>query len=253
MAAERVNKESPYARGELRGTKEKKKKLSREEKVVFLLLAVIGILGITFGFKSLPASLSRPFEIQLSKYKDTNFLTLSEQEAAETERQKTTDSDKDGLMDYDELYVYKTSPYLADSDSDGFDDKTEIFSNNNPNCPEGKDCNASSLIAAEETGGASSNDLLSQLLGMGSGVSTDLNFQSVDEVTDYFSQMSSEQIRSILITQGVPKETVDAMSDEQVMDLLQTALTQAKDSGELDSLVTPTETATTDSAAAAEE
>ncbi|MFA6132008.1 MAG: hypothetical protein WC702_03015 [Patescibacteria group bacterium] len=221
-----------------------KKNLSKEEKAVFVLLAIIGILGVTFGFKSFSASLSRPFEVQLANYQGEKFLTLSEQEAAAVELQKTTDSDSDGLMDYDELYIYKTSPYLADSDSDGFDDNTEIFSNNNPNCPEGKDCSASTLVSAEETSDSEGSDLLSQLLGMGNGTGSSLTFESTDEITDYFSNMGADQVRSILITQGVPKDTVDKMSDEEVMALLQTALAQAETSGELDSLISPDETAT---------
>lgn len=232
-----------------------KKNLSVEEKAVFVLMAVVGVLGIVFGFKSFPANLSRPFEIQLASYTGEKFLTLSEQEAAELELQKTTDSDSDGLMDYDELFIYKTSPYLADSDSDGFDDKTEIFSNNNPNCPEGRDCNATALTVSEENTSDESNDLLSEILGMQSDVGTNLTFESVDDITSYFSQMDSAQVRSMLISQGVPKEAVDAMSDKEIMSLLQTALTEAEASGELDSLITPTETGTetTDSATASGE
>lgn len=39
-----------------------------------------------------------------------------------------TDSDGDGLMDYDEIERFGTDPYNPDSDGDGIDDKTEIFS-----------------------------------------------------------------------------------------------------------------------------
>jgi hypothetical protein len=163
-------------------------------------------------------------------------MSLSEQEAAEVERLKTTDSDLDGLMDYDELYVYKTSPYLSDSDSDGFDDKTEIFSDHNPNCPEGRDCDGSSLASVEEEPetvepGA---DALSRLLGIsGSG----LSFDSVGDISSYFLQMDNEQIRSLLISQGVPKESVDQMSDNEIQELLQAALIEAETSGQFDSVI----------------
>jgi hypothetical protein len=154
-------------------------------------------------------------------------------------------------MDYDELYVYKTSPYLSDSDSDGFDDNTEILSNHNPNCPEGKDCNVSIASTVEDSAQDSSNDILSGLLGMDSSSISDLSFDSVDEITNYFSQMSVDQVRSLLISQGIPKATVDQMSDQEVTDLLQSALTEAESSGEFDSLITSTQTETsteTDSA-----
>ena len=39
-----------------------------------------------------------------------------------------TDSDHDGLMDYDEIERFGTDPKNADSDGDGIKDKTEIFS-----------------------------------------------------------------------------------------------------------------------------
>ena len=39
-----------------------------------------------------------------------------------------TDSDGDGLMDYDEIERFGTDPYNPDSDGDGIDDKAEIFS-----------------------------------------------------------------------------------------------------------------------------
>lgn len=39
-----------------------------------------------------------------------------------------TDTDNDGLMDYDEIMRFGTDPNNADSDGDGIDDKTEIYS-----------------------------------------------------------------------------------------------------------------------------
>ena len=46
---------------------------------------------------------------------------------------KTMDSDNDGLSDYDETYIYKTNPNLADTDSDGYTDGTEVLYNYDPN------------------------------------------------------------------------------------------------------------------------
>lgn len=45
----------------------------------------------------------------------------------------TTDTDVDGITDYEETNVYGTMFNLKDSDSDGFDDKTEICGGYNPN------------------------------------------------------------------------------------------------------------------------
>ncbi len=42
------------------------------------------------------------------------------------------DSDKDGVTDFDEKTIYNTDPLIADSDSDGFTDGSEILSGFNP-------------------------------------------------------------------------------------------------------------------------
>lgn len=44
----------------------------------------------------------------------------------------TTDTDVDGITDYEETNIYGTMLNLKDSDSDGFDDKTEICGGYNP-------------------------------------------------------------------------------------------------------------------------
>lgn len=47
----------------------------------------------------------------------------------------TTDSDNDGITDYDEITIYKTNPLSADSDNDGFTDGAEIVDGFDPNSP----------------------------------------------------------------------------------------------------------------------
>jgi len=43
-----------------------------------------------------------------------------------------TDTDGDGLSDFEEIYIYNTNPHLMDTDGDGYADKTEIQNNYNP-------------------------------------------------------------------------------------------------------------------------
>jgi len=45
---------------------------------------------------------------------------------------RTTDSDGDGLTDYEETNFYKTSPSVADTDGDGFSDGSEVKNGFNP-------------------------------------------------------------------------------------------------------------------------
>ncbi len=50
------------------------------------------------------------------------------------------DTDGDGLSDWDELNVYHTSPFLADTNGDGIDDKLSIQEGIDPVCPQGQIC-----------------------------------------------------------------------------------------------------------------
>lgn len=46
------------------------------------------------------------------------------------------DSDKDSISDFDEVTIYKTDPFSADSDGDGFNDDSEIINGYDPTDPE---------------------------------------------------------------------------------------------------------------------
>jgi hypothetical protein len=45
----------------------------------------------------------------------------------------STDSDMDGITDYDEVHLYKTNPFAADTDGDGYIDSAEITLGLDPN------------------------------------------------------------------------------------------------------------------------
>jgi len=212
----------------VRMPKVKQTRLSAEQKAAFVLLMFLGIGGVILGFLSFGSNVRRPFDLQVAnalKESDETFLLSSEREEQELEAQKTRDTDGDGLMDYDELYVFKTSPYLADSDSDGFDDRTEIFSNNDPNCPRGKNCVG---IVASEDAVNSQGSSVDGLLG-GSTDSTfseeeiaafeGMDFSSPEEIMSFFQSFSADQIRQALLESGLPEESLADYTDEQLQQL----------------------------------
>lgn len=217
--------------------------LSTEQKTAAVLLLFLGLGGIIVGFLSFGAALRRPFDVQLANA-PKGFLLDSQKQSAEIEAMKTRDTDGDGLTDYDEVYVYKTSPYLKDTDSDGIDDKTEILAGTDPNCPEGKTCVAESpmsatavaptalpsLVPPTPTGGVSpdvaSNSTLAQAAVNG-------KFASQADVVAYLKSLGAPQARQLLLQAGLTKDKLDPLTDAQVLQLFGQIVDKAAAAGQL--------------------
>jgi len=115
--------------------------LSRAQKIALAFLIIFSALILVFWLWQLQNRIFGPFAIN----SDSKNASSSQEELLNN-LLKATDTDKDDLSDYDELYTYNTSPYLEDSDSDGLLDFQEINSGTDPNCPQGKDCTAPEII-----------------------------------------------------------------------------------------------------------
>ncbi len=116
--------------------KESWRSLPMETRFSLTILTLCGSTALVMSVFYLRSSVIAPFQISRSVLKPAQAL-LAQQDSAqkELEASKTKDTDHDGLSDYSELYQYKTSPYLADTDSDGVPDAIEIAQNSDPNCP----------------------------------------------------------------------------------------------------------------------
>jgi hypothetical protein len=211
--------------------------LTSEQKAAFVILVFLGLGGVVMGFFSFGANIRRPFDVQLSKSADAEpYLSLTEREAKEKEDQKTRDADSDGLTDYDELYVFRTSPYIADTDSDGIDDRTEVYAGQNPNCPEGRACGAAGTDAAASSGAVS--DLMGSLSDSPFGGNfSQYDFQSEKDIRAFVKSITVDQIRSALANAGVAPEQLDAIGDAQLQALFEQTLSASAQSGELEALV----------------
>ncbi len=181
--------------------------LTSQQKVGLGILAFLGIFALVFGLLQFFYNVKAPFAGRGTGAK--TFKTTEEQELENLLALQSKDTDNDGITDFDELYTYKTSPYLEDSDSDGFPDKQEIDSGNDPNCPVGKEC----ILTEEqpkESEGSSSLSLPSGLSNFNLGILQ--------------GQATPDEIREMLRQQGVSDEALSKVDDKTLMEVYQEVL-----------------------------
>lgn len=176
-----------------------------------LIFLVIIILGVWYF-------MVRRF-VTVTMYGSLNPTTLKEEQLNAqklVENQKrledvyNTDTDGDTIPDWEELNIYGTSPYLADSDGDGFNDKQEIDKKTDPNCPEGKECIGSMTVDQIPTDGTTTTtapnigqDQL-QLLKQAFGDNPDINF------------LRQQLLKATTTDQQ--KEVINGLTDQQILD-----------------------------------
>lgn len=197
-------------------------------------MAVTGVLAFVMGTFYLVRQLNSPFDIN---YEGPQFVTSSEQDAAERELQRTTDTDSDGLVDYDELYIYGTSMYLSDSDGDNYSDSAELAAGTDPLCQPGKTCLNSIYGSYVED---SANSLVNY--------AEDSTNDSLDSITDLqsaLSQLSAAEVRQLLLDSGADEATVNQLTDEELIAVYQQVLSDLEESGELESMLEASTDATT--------
>jgi hypothetical protein len=179
---------------------ETRNNLTKNQKLALIGLTVFGVFIIGLWVFTLNQQINNP----LSENSSKNKANSANQSAgvSEEEKQKTADTDGDGLFDWDELNVYKTSPYIVDSDSDGISDGAEIANNTNPNCPEGKNCSTTIMPAANSATGATGEAVTAS-----DGGAIDL----------LAGQSDAQALRQMLSDAGLDKATLDQISDEVLM------------------------------------
>lgn len=219
--------------------------LSTEQKAASVILIFLGLGGIILGFLSFGANIRRPFEEQLAAA-PKGFLFDSEKEAKALEASKTQDTDGDGLSDYDEIYVFKTSPYLADTDSDGIDDKTEVYAGTDPNCPKDREC-GNVISSPEATGSAAQSTVAAPPVSEGAESTFGLTpgaggFETEADVAAYLKALDTNQIRTVLTQSGVTADQLEGLTDAEVKDLFIKAVDQALQEGRFKAFVTTTTT-----------
>jgi len=212
----------------------KKTILSREQKTGMGMVVFFGSLAFVFGGFYLWKHIASPFVVS---YVGPKFLTGDEKQQQEMEALKKEDADEDGLSDYEELYLYRTSPYLKDSDSDGVEDRAEITQGQDPNCAPKMPCALATVetVNPETLRGSFLEDIAVEA---SASLPPDAPATAAD-IQATLAAMTTDQIRQLLIQSGGDPDAINSLSDEQLQGALSQALTQMGVSGEVSTDAAP--------------
>jgi len=180
---------------------------SKKEKLAFSGFVLLAILIVYLGFRQMGNNLKTPFALFALKYSGGEETELTESELME--QAKIKDTDQDGLSDYDELYIYSTSPYLTDSDSDEINDKQEVDAGTDPNCPKGQNC-YSSEITNPVSGQITTSTLKNPVEVVPSA--EQLALQAI-----FTTNPDAATIRSFLTSNGADAQILNQVSDEELV------------------------------------
>ena len=189
-------------------------RLSVEQKLSASILSICGVVALVLSFAQVRSQLSSPFLVQRQVLDRSNaFFAQQEEEAQQLELQRKKDNDGDGLSDYDELYVYHTSPYLTDTDGDTIPDGEEVARGIDPNCPEGKTCTDTQALVSSGT----TSTLMAPL------TTTDV----INGTGSAGTTVQPAELRSYLLSQGLlSQEQLDTISDEVLLQVYGMVYTQ---------------------------
>lgn len=196
-------------------------KHKKKEDLILIFLIILGFGALVLGFSQFRSTIQG----NLGKGQQIASQTNINQELANLALLKVKDTDGDGLTDYDELYLYHTSAYLADSDSDGYPDKEEIETKHDPNCPSdqsGLPCN-NPLTKIDITSTSTAPNLFGEQ-------NTDIIAQNI-----FSGQASPAEIRAMLLSAGMSQADLDKITDEQLLQTYSEVLTQGADQANVNS------------------
>jgi hypothetical protein len=172
--------------------------LTLEQKFGFVFLLIFAVLFLVLSFFQLRNNLYRPYALT-SNVPDT---LIKEKFSDPTEALHYRDTDKDGINDFEEIYVYGTSAYLDDTDSDGVNDKDEISQGRNPICAEGTSCdkqNAESLPV----------QILESWIKNPDSTTTTLF-----DAQQYLNNPA--ELKKLLLASGISEESLSGLTDEEL-------------------------------------
>ncbi len=159
---------------------EKKKSLLEyfsQDSIVLKTIFLIGILTIFFGAWKIVLNIKKPFVV--------SNIELEDKAEVIKYLNRLKDTDGDGISDYEEVYVYGTSPYLTDSDSDGVSDYDQIINESKY----GTECVDDSCV---------------------------VDLEAETENIDSENSFTPEKIKELLIQSGYSESMVNKLSEDDL-------------------------------------
>lgn len=209
------------------------KNFSSQQKLGLAVFLVIGMATAVLGFARIKKNIALPFV----RREGLVFKSSEELEREREQKLKALDTDNDTLNDYDELYVFRTSPFLEDTDSDGLIDGQEVATNSDPNCPKGKTCRQPRL--SNETTVATAPGATPAATGPATGpAQQEVILAAITEtfgdpatltpeiIADRLATMSSAELRTFLVKVGIPENVLQKADDATLRKLLTESLAE---------------------------
>lgn len=195
--------------------------LTREQKIGFLLLVVFAFLTIGLGALQIRNTFLAPFALS------SQVPATIKDDVNAPEALRLRDTDHDALSDFDELYVYGTSPYLYDTFGYGMSDK-EVLAKGLPLCPKGQECNSQAVSGVALPSASQSST--AAILSAGDA---ELNNPPPD-----LAQIlqSPAQIRAMLHDAGVQDDVLKKVSDADLMKMVQETMSSSSVMDEIKAL-----------------
>lgn len=221
---------------------------------------MIGVTGVVLW----PFLAGKQVNLPFKRNGSVAFKTAEQVEKERMDQLRKMDTDSDGLTDYDELYLFRTSPFLSDSDSDGIVDGAEVAQDTDPNCPQGQTCRqvrstdggglATSLTptpaqgGTSVSGGGSVNPAGGTSIQPGDAAASDEErymqvitetFGDPDKLTPDsikagIQKMSNTQLRSFLGKLGIPAQALQKADDATLRQLVSETLNEIATSSATD-------------------
>lgn len=184
-----------------------KNPLDRNQKIAITVLAVFGFFLIIMWMIQFQRNLKSPFEPK-------NVTKEDEVASTSIDQLKNKDTDSDGLSDRDETDIYRTSPYLEDTDGDSIKDIDEIRKGKDPNCPEGKDCSGKIATSTLESDISTST---SSQIPSSTAANLNINGSTEDLEKMLAGKMDAATLRKTLLNSGMDPKVLEKLSDESLM------------------------------------